>query len=403
MRYTYNRWKYFNPTYDVHLFDDETCKQFLETHFGSLHREIFEFIKDGPIKSDFWRLCIVYELGGIYVDCDIELLTPLDKFIDPKSDIVTVISSNFIDTNSEWAFNPHLLAARPKDSDIKRCIDRYIDLYNNKHPYDYWQWSICRLFTIPHTSITKDTNILNINSKQYQFLHEQEFNHSTYENVRVLNNRYENYDGTRHEFINIEDTFTQIYKNNVWGNNEHSLYVGSSGGGSDLNYNRTYISFLKSFLQDSNIRSVVDVGCGDFRCGPHIYDEFKNISYIGFDVYKDLVNANNQEYGNENRRFEHLDVVTNIDKLPSADLCIIKDVLQHYQNGVIISILDGIISNKLYKYILLTNCSYQWDEKREFQMGDFRPLNKDMFPLNKYELTKMISYDTKDVLLYSCK
>ena len=185
LRYTYNRWKYFNPTYDVHLFDDETCKQFLETHFGSLHREIFEFIKDGPIKSDFWRLCIVYELGGIYVDCDIELLTPLDKFIDPKSDIVTVISSNFIDTNSEWAFNPHLLAARPKDSDIKRCIDRYIDLYNNKHPYDYWQWSICRLFTIPHTSITKDTNIVNINSMKNDNKFDNSFN-----NIFFFNKNY---------------------------------------------------------------------------------------------------------------------------------------------------------------------------------------------------------------------
>ena len=45
-----------------------------------------------------------------------------------------------------------------------------------------------------------------------------------------------------------------------------SEYNGSSGGGSDLDYNKdTYVPFLKKFIVDNNIKNIVDLGCGDFE------------------------------------------------------------------------------------------------------------------------------------------
>ena len=46
----------------------------------------------------------------------------------------------------------------------------------------------------------------------------------------------------------METTFTNIYENSVWGNNENNNYKGSSGGGSDIKYNKEYIAFLKNLL-----------------------------------------------------------------------------------------------------------------------------------------------------------
>lgn len=47
----------------------------------------------------------------------------------------------------------------------------------------------------------------------------------------------------------MEQIFTNIYENNIWGNNENIEYKGSSGCGSKLDYNKdTYVPFLKSLL-----------------------------------------------------------------------------------------------------------------------------------------------------------
>ena len=44
----------------------------------------------------------------------------------------------------------------------------------------------------------------------------------------------------------MEQCFTYIYEKNIWGNNNVSQYCGSSGGGSDINYNKdSYVIFLK--------------------------------------------------------------------------------------------------------------------------------------------------------------
>lgn len=52
----------------------------------------------------------------------------------------------------------------------------------------------------------------------------------------------------------MEDIFTDIYINCIWGNNNRSEYNGSSGSGSDIDYNiNDYIPFLKKFILDNNI------------------------------------------------------------------------------------------------------------------------------------------------------
>lgn len=53
----------------------------------------------------------------------------------------------------------------------------------------------------------------------------------------------------------------------MWGNNNNE-YKGSSGGGSDVYLNKdTYVQVLKNFINTNGIKTVVDLGCGDFRCG----------------------------------------------------------------------------------------------------------------------------------------
>ena len=53
-------WKRLNPDYNVFLFDDEDCVRFLTEQYGPVFAHIFRSIPDGAIKSDFWRVCVLY-------------------------------------------------------------------------------------------------------------------------------------------------------------------------------------------------------------------------------------------------------------------------------------------------------------------------------------------------------
>ena len=79
----------------------------------------------------------------------------------------------------------------------------------------------------------------------------------------------------------MEEIFTNIYEKKMWGNNKNNEYSGSSGNGSSIKYNKnTYIPFLKNFISTNDIKTIVDLGCGDFLCGSLIYNDL-DITYTG--------------------------------------------------------------------------------------------------------------------------
>jgi hypothetical protein len=53
--------------------------KFLEKEFSSLHKEIFKYITDGPIKADFWRLCVLYKNSYFIVSTNQTTVPKQDK------------------------------------------------------------------------------------------------------------------------------------------------------------------------------------------------------------------------------------------------------------------------------------------------------------------------------------
>lgn len=197
----------------------------------------------------------------------------------------------------------------------------------------------------------------------------------------------------------MENLFTNIYKSGLWGNNNNPDYVGSSGPGSRIEYNKDrYIPFLKKFITDKNISSVVDLGCGDFLCGKEIYDSL-SVTYTGYDIYEDLVKSNKKNYKFPKYNFIHLDVCNQKEKITSADLCIVKDVLQHWSNQSIYKFMDYLINSKKFKYILIINCCNDANDEGDTNDGGWRSLSCDYYPLRKYKPTKLGNYNTKEVSL----
>ena len=197
----------------------------------------------------------------------------------------------------------------------------------------------------------------------------------------------------------MEEHFTNTYESLRWGNNKAKLYKGSSGNGSSIVYNeKTYIPFLKDFILENKIKSVIDLGCGDFQCGSLIYDDL-DVKYTGYDIYKKVIESNILTF--PKYTFEHLDFYNKKEELVTADLCILKDVLQHWKTSEIYIFLDYLTSTKKYKYILITNCAHQ-KEGDSINKYSFFALSSKYLPLSKYNPTVIYKWDTKEVCLINC-
>lgn len=111
---------------------------------------------------------------------------------------------------------------------------------------------------------------------------------------------------------------------------------------------KTLSCISRRFSEEKQIKTVVDLGCGDWQFSKTI--DWKDIQYKGFDVVEGVIQQNQKLYGKKNISFIHADA-TSYD-LPAADLLICKEVLQHLPFKDIFSILSQI---KKYKYCLILN------------------------------------------------
>lgn len=201
----------------------------------------------------------------------------------------------------------------------------------------------------------------------------------------------------------MEEVFTNVYENCIWGNNNIKEYNGSSGGGSSIDYNiDTYVIFLKNFINNNKIKNIVDLGCGDFICGKLIYDNL-DILYTGYDTYKKLIDYNSTQYLLPKFNFIHLDIFNNRENIINGDMCILKDILQHWSLDSIYIFLDYLIASKKFKYILICNCCNQNSDNVDIENGGGRPLSCDYFPLKKYNPKKIYNYNSKEISIIELK
>jgi hypothetical protein len=141
-------------------------------------------------------------------------------------------------------------------------------------------------------------------------------------------------------------SFEKIYKDVVWGSSINTPF--NSGKGShDLTTIRPYIESVNSFLE-KKIFSVTDLGCGDFNIGKNFSNNTKE--YNAIDIVPELIDFNKNKYKDLNINFLCLDIVS--DYLPTSDVVLLREVLQHLSNRDIKIIVRKI--EKLYKYIIVT-------------------------------------------------
>lgn len=181
------------------------------------------------------------------------------------------------------------------------------------------------------------------------------------------------------------ERFEEIYANNEWGH--------GSGEGSYPVHTKGYVKFIESFLQQYDITSVVDMGCGDWQFSRYI--NWGDAIYEGFDVVESIIHYNKEQFGNDRTKFNLYS--GNPLTLPKADLLIAKDVLQHLSNSNIEIFLPVL---KSYKYFLITNCINPKDAtlNTDIKHGDFRYVDLRLQPFS-LQAEKIYEFTNQQTLL----
>lgn len=141
--------------------------------------------------------------------------------------------------------------------------------------------------------------------------------------------------------------FTTIYENNHWGSNGAAFY---SGFGSNETYGTPFADLIAERVDQLDIHSIADLGCGDFQIGSLITSKRPEVNYTGADVCEKLVDHLSENFKSDHVDFQTVDLFK--DPLPKADACVIRQVLQHLNNKQIKTILGKV--SQVYKYAFIT-------------------------------------------------
>lgn len=160
----------------------------------------------------------------------------------------------------------------------------------------------------------------------------------------------------------MEELFTQYYLQNTWGEPRTV-----SGQGSVPEHTDTIRKAIPEIIEKYGITSILDAPCGDYSWF-RLID--RKIPYIGGDIVAPLIEQNQKNYGDEITKFIKLDITK--DTLPTADLMLCRDCLQHFSNTDVHKFLENFRRSNI-KYLLTTNCGD--GESTDISTGGYRKLD----------------------------
>jgi SAM-dependent methyltransferase len=183
--------------------------------------------------------------------------------------------------------------------------------------------------------------------------------------------------------------FNEIYDNAGWAKGPDGQ--GTSGSGSTVEITKQYRAYLEEFIKSHKVRSVVDAGCGDWEFSSTI--DWNHARYLGVDISTRVIESVKKKYESKNVRFKVGDVT---ESLPSADLLVCKDVLQHLPLALIAKFIKNNLKKGKYKWAIITND--RGPENNDIDPGNYRSINLGIQPFNVERLVDLpIHFEGQDI------
>ncbi len=150
--------------------------------------------------------------------------------------------------------------------------------------------------------------------------------------------------------LTLAETFERIYHAKIWCGGD--AFSPNSGTGSTGRYVVEYCALITAVLRQNNVRSLADLGCGNFNTGRVLAGMAE--SYTGVDIAQPVIDVNTRVHAGEGVRFVRADLTR--DALPPADAAILRQVLQHLTNAEVASALRNVL--RTYSMALVTEHIY---------------------------------------------
>ena len=118
------------PEYEHHLYNKESLRQFIVAHFDDEVVSAFDKLKPYAYKADLGRYCLLYILGGLYLDISIKPIKRIEF-----SESVNILAFRDIQRNSKtsWACSSAVIYAKPNNSVFQTAIDLVVSNCQNNY------------------------------------------------------------------------------------------------------------------------------------------------------------------------------------------------------------------------------------------------------------------------------
>lgn len=119
-----------NPNWEVTIYDDAEVDAYLQKH---LEPTLYALIANKHIvqKTDLWRLIKLFEEGGLYMDIDRFVDTPLDDLIDEGTKWV-------VPTCRDYDFSHDFMMTAPQNPVYSTAIHLYLQRLQEGHNNIYF-------------------------------------------------------------------------------------------------------------------------------------------------------------------------------------------------------------------------------------------------------------------------
>ena len=115
-----NSWKKIMPDYELRKWDMASLQEINSEFLSEALAE-----KKWAYAADLVRLYAIYTYGGIYLDTDVEVYKPFDRFLNDQSFIGKESSIHYLNEGAIQKLSSHCFGAEKGDSFVKKCLDYY--------------------------------------------------------------------------------------------------------------------------------------------------------------------------------------------------------------------------------------------------------------------------------------
>jgi len=111
--------------FTIHHVSDKRAISYIQANCSSILAETYQCIKPPAFRADLYRFCVLYAVGGVYLDADLMPLVSLRELYSPCSTFTLGYDQVQGDVNiSNIGMQMKILAAAPQSNIAKCMLDR---------------------------------------------------------------------------------------------------------------------------------------------------------------------------------------------------------------------------------------------------------------------------------------